>query len=434
MLALFGGSKTVTEILPPWPYIGEDEIHAVEKALRDSRTDWRNISSVMGGGIVGEFEKNLGAFFDVPYVISTNSGGAALHIAVIASGVEAGDEVIVSPYSWGQTAACILQQNAIPVFADINPLTYTIDPEMIESCITPYTKAIVVVHIYGHPADMDPIMDIAKRHNLAVIEDCAQAAGAMYKGRRVGTIGNFGCFSIGAGKQMVGGEGGFLLTKDTESFERACIAGLHPARTHNELANSECKELIDSLIYTYRIHPLAAAICNVQLRKLDLWNANRRSNLERLSSKLDGVPGIRPVHVADGCQHVYHSYCMTYLPSELPGISRTLYAQALTAEGIPNVSTGYIQTPLHLLPRIQKKMYYFGKGYPWTAGSRTIEYAKGDCPIAEARSEEHDLAIFIGPNVVGEQIKLMDQISDAFFKVAEHTDDLRLHIQSEKEQ
>jgi len=110
MLALFGGSKSVTEILPPWPYIDDDEILAVEKVLRDSRTDWRNISSVMGGGIVGEFEQNLAAFFGVPYTISTNSGGAALHIAVIASGVESGDEVIVSPYSWGQTAACILHK------------------------------------------------------------------------------------------------------------------------------------------------------------------------------------------------------------------------------------------------------------------------------------------------------------------------------------
>lgn len=419
MLALFGGSKTVTEVLPPWPYIEDDEILAVEKTLYASRSDWRNISSVMGGGIVAEFEQNLAAFFDVPYVISTNSGGAALHIAVIASGVEAGDEVIVSPYSWGQTAACILQQNAIPVFADIDPLTYTIDPAKIEKCITPYTKAIVVVHIYGHPADMDPIMDIAKRHNLVVIEDCAQAAGAIYKGKRVGAIGDFGCFSIGSGKQMVGGEGGFLLTKDKAFFERACIAGLHPARNHSELKDSDFKELIDSLIYTYRIHPLAAAICNVQLFKLDQWNVNRRSNLERLSSKLEGLPGIRPVHVAEGCLHAYHSYCLTYLPLDLPDVLRTVFAQALTAEGVPNVSTGYIQTPLHLLPRMQKKMYYFGKGYPWKAGSRPVEYKKGDCPEAEARSEKHDLAIFIGPNVVSNQEKLIDQIADAFYKVTE---------------
>ncbi len=262
-LAIEGGQKEVTLNSPHWPMVGEEEIQAVVGALHKSQSDSSYLCSAGGGGPTREFEEKFAAFMGTKYAMCTCGGGPALHIAVMAAGVESGDEVIVSPYTWGQTVSCILQQNAIPIYADIDPDTYTLDAKSIEEKISPYTKAIVVVHIYGHPADMDPIMEVARRHNLKVIEDVAQATGAIYKGRRVGTIGDFGCFSIGNGKQMSGGEGGVLLTNDEQAYELANAVGLHPARQGGIVKDSELRHYMDSLIYTYRIHPLATVIADV---------------------------------------------------------------------------------------------------------------------------------------------------------------------------
>ncbi len=409
---------------PIWPRVTDEDIAAVQAALLMSRSDPRYLTSAAGGGPVAEFEARLAQFFGVRHAMATSSGAAALHIAIMAAGVEAGDEVIVSPYTWGQTVSCILQQNAIPVFADIDPHTYNLNPRAIEERLSPYTKAIVVVHLYGHPADMDPILTIARRHNLFVIEDCAQATGALYKGRPVGTLGHFGCFSIGDGKQIIGGEGGFLLTNDDRLYERAVAFGQHPARQWAEIQDPDLRRDIDALIYTYRIHPLAAVIGHSQLRWLDQWNAERRRNHERLSAGLTGIPGIRPVFVAEGCQHVYHQYSPSFVPEEVPGISRETYVAALAAEGVP-ISLGYVRTPIHLRPRMRERRYVFGRGYPWRAGFREIVYQPGDCPQAEARCALYELSIGAGPAWLGDQTPLIAQILDAFQKVAENLEALR---------
>ncbi|HID07667.1 MAG TPA: DegT/DnrJ/EryC1/StrS family aminotransferase [Armatimonadetes bacterium] len=367
-LAIEGGEKTVTLEPPTWPRLHVKEIEAAIDALRIAASgvddSWEYLCSARGGGPTAEFERKFAQFMGAKYAMATNSGGAALHIAVMASGVEAGDEVIVSPYTWGQSVSCVLQQCAIPVFADIDPKTYTLDPASIEAKITPRTKAIVVVHIYGHPADMDGIMDVARRYGLKVIEDCAQATGAIYKGRRVGTIGDFGCFSIGNGKQIIGGEGGVLLTNDERLYELANVFGQHPMRQQHVVQDDELRRLMDSLIFTYRIHPLAAIIAGVQLNYLDEWNEQRRRNHELLSDGLGDMPGIEPVYTAPECTHVYHIYSPTFIPEEVEGISRDTYIKALQAEGVP-ISHGYVRMPIHLRPRMREKKYFFGRGYPW---------------------------------------------------------------------
>ena len=423
-LAINGGSKEATLHAPNWPQVGEEEIEAVVAALRKSKEDGSYLCSAAGGGPTEEFEKQFADFMGGEYATCTCGGGPALHIAVMAAGVEAGDEVIVSPYTWGQTVSCILQQNAIPIYADIDPKTYTLDAESVEAKISPYTKAIVVVHIYGHPADMDPIMEVARKHGLQVIEDCAQATGALYKGRRVGTIGDFGCFSIGDGKQMIGGEGGLLLTNEERSYELANVFGQHPSRQHKTVKDPDLRHYIDSLIYTYRIHPVAPVIAGVQLKYLDKWNSERRANHGLLSKGLEEVPGIEPVYVSPDCEHVYHQYSPSFVSEEVEGVSKRTYVRALAAEGVP-IGTGYVGAPIHLRPRMQDKKYFFGKGYPWTCAQREIVYRAGDCPVAEDRCARTELSIGGGPRWLGDQSELVKQILRAFHKVTDNLEALR---------
>jgi dTDP-4-amino-4,6-dideoxygalactose transaminase len=425
-LALFGGEKTVTRSPESWPRVGEEEIAAVVDALRKSSDDSRYLSAAGGGGPMEVFERNFAEFMGATMAMTTSGGGPALHIAVMAAGVQAGDEVIVSGYTWGQTVSCILQQNAIPVFADIDERTYNLDAATIESRITDSTRAIVVVHIYGHPADMDSIMAVAARHGLPVIEDCAQAVGAIYHGRRVGTIGHLGCHSIGDGKNMVGGEGGLLVTDDERLFELANLMGQHPARHGQVVKDENLRKYIDSLIYTYRIHPLAAVIANVQLRYLDQWNAERRRNADYLSRGLAEIPGIEPPYVAPGCEHVYHIYSPTFVASEVEGISRPRWVEAVAAEGVP-ISTGYVKVPVYLRPRHQEHAYFYGKGCPWNChlARRVAEYHRGDCPVTERRCAEQELTIGGSVAWLGDQTALLDQYLDAFRKVSENLDALR---------
>jgi len=425
-LAIHGGEKAVSietpeklALRPNWPIVGEEEIEEVVKAMR--RVD---ITAPAGGGVMGEFEEAFAKYVGVKYCVTTNSCCAATHIALGAFGVGPGDEVIVSPYTWGQTVAPIIHQNGIPVYADIDPRTYNLDPESVAQKITESTKAIVAVHIYGHPADMDPLMKVAEEHDLKVVEDCAQANGAVYHGRRVGSLGHMASFSIGDGKNMVGGEGGMILTNDDELYERAMFVGMHPARSDGVIKKPELRKYIDSLMPTYRMHPLAAAIAKVQLKYLDAWNLWRRKHANRLSRGLRELAGVDPVFVARGCEHVYHMYSPSYRAEELGGLPRDRFLEALRAEG---VSAGaYVRMPIYLRPRHQDRFYY-GRGCPWDCpfARRKVVYRKGDCPVTEERCEKTELNIG-STGWYGPQFRdLIDMYLEAFRKVVEHADELR---------
>ena len=215
-LALFGGEPTVPfGTVKPWPEVTEEDKQAV-MAVLDRGVFWGAHAPE-----ITALQEDWAQWLGTKYCLATNSGTAALHMAVAAAGVEPGDEVITTPFSWTSTATCVLHHNAIPIFADIDPLSYNIDPVKIEEKITPFTKAIIPVHLYGLPADMDPIMEIAERHNLVVIEDCCQAHGALYKGRKVGTIGHVAAFSLNGSKNLSGGEGGLFVTNDERRWQEA---------------------------------------------------------------------------------------------------------------------------------------------------------------------------------------------------------------------
>ncbi|MDK1032144.1 MAG: DegT/DnrJ/EryC1/StrS family aminotransferase [Planctomycetia bacterium] len=424
-LAIEGGKKTVTLHPAPWPRLGTDEVKAVTAAARAARTNPSYLSSPDGRGIVGKFEERFARKMGTKYAMTTCGGGPALHIALMAAGVQAGDEVICPTYSWGQSVSCVLQVNAIPIFADIDPDIYTMTAKTIEAKLTRYTRAIIVVHIFGHPVDMGPIMRLARKRGIPVIEDAAQATGAKYKGKRVGSLGDIGCFSIGDGKQIIGGEGGLLLTNNRKLYERGLLTGHHPVR-HYQITDPELKSWSDSLIYTYRMHPMAAVICNVMLGKMDRFNSERRRNYGRLTKGLADIPGIKPPVVKRNCEHVFHIYSPTFVPEEVEGVKREVWVEALGAERMP-IGLGYVWQPIHLRRRLVRHAYFSGRGVPWTLhrGKKDIRYRKGDCPVAEARCASTELSIWGGPAWMGDQSKIVDQFLRAFHKVTDNLDVLR---------
>ena len=424
-LAIEGGAKAVTESAPAWPCFSDEEIEAVRECMIKSREDWRYACTAAGGGISEQLETRFAESLGRRHCIAAAGGGPALHIACMAAGVQLGDEVITTPYSWGQTVSCIPQAGGIPVFADIDPYTLTLDPAKIEPLITEHTRAIVVVDIFGIPADMDEILAVAERHNLVVIEDCAQAHGSVYKGRPVGTKSHLACFSIGSGKNIAAGDGGALVTDDRALYEKALLAGMHPGRTGSEIKDPELAAWIDSLIYTYRINAFTAALALKQMDRLEEMNRWRRKNAAYLREALAGMPGIRPVDLPDHCEPAWHMIPWTFAAEDLPGVGREGFVKALAAEGVP-ISAGYVSTPIHLRKVFREKKWWLGKGYPWAASPRGAEmaYREGDCPVAERRCAELDMMLG-GGGWWKDVSALLDQTAEAFRKVTANPRRLR---------
>jgi dTDP-4-amino-4,6-dideoxygalactose transaminase len=400
------------------PFSGA-EAHAVQKAVaRACSGDWSSFSALAGGEPVRALEAAWAQRVGVGFALALSSGTLALEVALRACDIGPGDEVVLSPYDWGAAAGAVLRVGAIPVFGDIDPLTYTLDPESVRTCLTPRSKALVVTHLFGHPAAMAPLLEIARRHGLVVIEDCAQALGARYQGRSVGTFGAFGCFSLGQGKLVSGGEGGILVTDDERLFEQALFWSQHPLR---QLADGGQVGSLGNLALNGRIHPLAAEIASVQLTTLERRLEVRRAKCELFSKGLAGIPGLRPVFVAPGCESTYHRYSPTFVPEEVEGVSRELYVAALAAEGVP-IHLGFLREPLHLHSVFQLRSY--GRdGWPWEWVGSSRCYRAGDCPVAEARCASFELGLDVDWG--GEQPAWITQVLEAFTKVAENLERLR---------
>lgn len=273
------------------PIITDEEIEAVTEVLKSGM--------LAQGPKVEEFQNKFAQYSDAKYGIATSSGTTALHTALVAAGVEQGDEVVTTPFTFAATSNSILYSNATPVYADIDPKTFNLNPEKIEEKITDKTKAIMPVHLYGQPADMDPILEIAEKHDLKVIEDAAQAHGSTYKGKKIGSIGDLGCFSFYPTKNMTTGEGGMVTTNDEELAEKSSMVRAH----------GESKRYEQSLLgYNYRMTDIAASIGLVQLKNIDQINKKRNENAEYLSEGLSDVEGITTPEIAENVTHVFHQY------------------------------------------------------------------------------------------------------------------------------
>lgn len=273
------------------PIIEQEEIDNVVEVLKSGM--------IAQGPKVAEFEKEFASWVGADYGVATNNGTSALHTAMLACGIGEGDEVITTPFTFIATSNAVLYVGAKPVFVDIDGDTFNIDPNKIEEAITDKTKAIVVVQLYGQSADMDPILEIAKKHDLIVIEDACQAHGATYKGKKVGSIGDVACFSFYPTKNMTTSEGGMITTSNKDIAEKARIFRAH---------GSSIKYHHDYIGYNFRMTDIEAAIGLAQLKKVDKFDDLRIKNAAYLDDGLKDVKGITTPVVAKGCRHVYHQY------------------------------------------------------------------------------------------------------------------------------
>lgn len=388
-LALFGGKKIRNKPFPYPPYsvLGKSEKKAVLQSLEYgylSRFASSPSPFFLGAGFAKKFEERVSRYYGVKYAVSTSCCTAALHIALAAAGIGLGDEVIVTPWSFSSSAKAPLYVHAVPIFADVEDKTYGLDPQSIEQHITKYTKALIVVHLFGHPARMNEIMQIAVKHKLTVIEDCAQAHGAMYRGKRVGTIGDMGVFSFGASKQISSGEGGVLITNNALLADRAQML-----RNHGEvLGPVKTKEEMEGILgYGYLMDEMSAALAYIQMGRLDRQLLIRSRNAGQMNAMLKKFDFLAIPQIEKNCSHSYYMYPLRYNETKA-GIPVQLFTKALHAEGIP-VGSGYYE-PLYLNPVYRWKEFY-GKGhFPYSLHPRKVEYQRGDCPVVE-RLQQHEM-------------------------------------------
>ena len=309
------------------------------------------------------------------------------------------------------TATAILHWNAIPVFADIDPLTFCLDPASVEANITPYTKAIIAVDIFGQSADTDSLMSIAEKHGLKLITDTAQAPGASYKGKMTGTSGHVGGFSLNYHKHIHTGEGGIIVTNDDDIANKLMLI-----RNHAEavVGGMEFDDLSNMVGYNYRLGEIECAIGIEQLKKLPNLVRNRQRAAGKLTAFLNGLAGLRLPFLRDACAHAYYMYPMVLDLGKL-GITRARIIEALTAEGVTGLTAGYVN--VHMLPMYQNKIAYGSKGFPWTSDicRRDVSYQKGICPVAE---ELHDHT-YLGLSICMHELKdsEVESIAPTFNKV-----------------
>lgn len=325
------------------PIIGKEETDAVNEVLRSGM--------LAQGPKVAELEQAFADYCGTKYGLALNSGTAAIHAALHAAGVGAGDEVITTPFSFIATINPVLMQGATPVLVDIDESTYNIDPALVKNAITPKTKAIIAVDLYGQPADWDELRAIADEHNIVLIEDACQAIGAEYKGRKAGSLADIACFSLYATKNVMCGEGG-AITTDNEEY----VTAIKSFRQHGMVAPYE----YEGLGFNYRLTDLQAAIAVEQLKKVDAFTAARQKNAAALNQGLKDTPDIVIPTVADDRTHVYHQYTIRLTG----GQDRAALIDFLRSK---DVGCGvYYPKGLHTYPHIAK-----------------LGYNQGDFPIAE---------------------------------------------------
>ena len=421
-LALLGGKPAIQIGFKAFNTIGKEELTAVTEVLETgvlSGYIGARGEAFMGGPRVRAFEAAAAQFFGVKHVVAVNSWTSGLTASIGAIGLEPGDEVITTPWTMVATATAILQWNGIPVFADIDPASFNLDPASVEKCISPRTRAIMAVDIFGQSCDMFALRDIANRHNLKLLGDTAQAPGAQYYGKFTGTVADIGGFSLNYHKHIHCGEGGIIVT-DNDDY----AARMQMIRNHAEavVQGTDVNVLCNMVGSNFRMGEIEAAIACEQLKKLAVNIQSRQRIAAEFNRGLDGLAGLATPVVSEGCTHVYYIYGLI-LDTAALGVPRDKIVAALTAEGVPGVGSGYQN--VHLYPMFQQRIAYGTHGFPWTSPhcTRDVTYERGICPVAEKLHAE----TFISLNIC-----LHDYSSDdvalvisAFYKVWANLDALR---------
>jgi len=372
-LAIHGGEPVRREPLPTKRPIGEEELQQLREVIESGQLfRWT-------GTKVSEFEREFARFYGVKHAVASTSGTAAIHIALGAVNPDPGSEVVTSPISDMGTVIPILAQNCIPIFADLDPETYTLDPSDLRRRITDKTRVIIPVHLFGFPCDMDPIMEVAEEHGLYVIEDCAQAYLAEYKGRWVGTIGHLGAFSLQMTKHMTTGDGGITVTNDDELAERARLF-MDKGWRRRAPTFARCYAMFG---FNYRMTELQGAVALAQLRKVRWVVERRRWVAEQLNKRIEQLEGVYPLKSTRERKGSYWLYPIR-IDAQLLGVSNVEFAEALRAEGIP-AGAGYIGEPLYMAEWLREHRVYGRSKCPFECPlyGRTVEYGPGLCPNAE---------------------------------------------------
>jgi len=382
-LAILGGSKAVPDgMLSAWPPITDLDRQYVMASLESA--------SHACGPNCAALESEFAAWNGNRHAITTNSGTAALHMAVAACGCGAGDHVLVTAYSWSSSATCIIHHNALPIFVDIDFSTINIDTEKIEAAITPRTKAIIVVHLHGLAVNMERVLAIARKHNLKVIEDCCQAHGALFNGKRVGTFGDCAAFSFNQNKCLCSGEGGMFTTDDAEIAAAARqIWSFGETRTPSEQRDYHAY----ALGWMYRNNELTAAFGRAQLTRMDEYLAAQRTNATVLLQALAGITGLIVPTQPEGHLHNWYNFTNRVDMQAIgwsgePTVMRDAIIQALNAEGVPVGIWQHFSLPAMTVFRAKNA---YGHGCPWKCafGQDIPEYDPANYPEAQRHCDTH---------------------------------------------
>jgi dTDP-4-amino-4,6-dideoxygalactose transaminase len=404
-LALFGGAPVRARPFTAWPVFGEAEETRLLGALRSGA--WGRLH----GQEVAEFERRFAGAHGCAHGIAVANGTVALRIALVAAGIASEDEVVVPPYTFVATATAVVEANAIPVFADVDPDTFNLDPRAVEAALTPRTRAIIPVHFAGQPADMDALMDIAAAHGLTVIEDAAHAHGAAHRGRPAGSIGHLATFSFQSSKNMTAGEGGIITTND-EALAGSCRSIQNCGRVpggvwyeHHVIGGN------------YRLGEFQGAVLNGQLDRLEAQTLTRERNGRRLAAHLAALPGLHPQVRPPHCtRHSYHLFVLR-LDAASFGVPRPAVLEALQAEGIP-CSAGY-GFSLPDQPIFRNRA--FGPFLPGAGRDRRYDAAR--CPKSDLLCSEQ--AIWLEHRLLLGPPEDADDIARAFEKIHAHREALR---------
>jgi dTDP-4-amino-4,6-dideoxygalactose transaminase len=423
-LAIHGGRPVREKPFPAHNTIGEEEKRAVNRVLDSGVLSkflgcWH--ADFYGGTEVHALEQEWAAHFGAKHAIAVNSCTSGLFCAVGAIGVEPGDEIIVTPYTMSATATAPLIFNAVPVFADIEEEHFCLDPEAVREKITPRTKAIMVVDLFGQPYDTAAINALAAEHGLFVIEDTAQALGAIQAGKFAGTLGHIGVYSLNYHKHIHCGEGGIIVTDDDDLAERMRLIRNHAEAVVEAKGVSDLTNMIG---FNFRLPEMEAAVARCQLRKLPALLQKRQENSGYLSERLAQIPAITPPRVRYNCTHAYYVHACRF-HEDIAGVSRNAFVDAVKAELPPfalreaegvKLSYGYVK-PLYLQPLFQQRIAYGSKGFPFCSSefAGTVDYRKGSCPTTE-RMHEQELFIheFMVPSMT---TKDLEDVVAAFEKV-----------------
>ncbi|MFI2608835.1 DegT/DnrJ/EryC1/StrS family aminotransferase [Kitasatospora sp. NPDC018619] len=412
-LALLGGRPEVTAVGPhfDWPPIDGATRSKVAAQLDAA------VSIPGRAGIIAELEDGLQAYFGVRHAITTSSGTAALHALYSAVRIRAGDEVIVPAWTFHATASPLFHFRAVPVLCETGP-DGNIDPDRVEELITPRTRALMVTHLWGRPGDMAGLAAVAQAHDLALLEDGSHAHGAGIHGQKVGTFGLGSAFSLNGPKPLSGGEGGFVLTDDDDTYYRVLTFAHYNKRCTSEIPEGHplARFAVTGSGLKLRIHPLAAALAFDQLGRLDGYLAGRAEIARHLTERFSRIPGLEVTPVLDGVVPSWYGLTLTYRPDELGGLPVERFHQALVAEGAVEFDRPGSTRPLHELPLYQHPDLLF-PGFP----HHHRRYPTGFFPVAE-HAYRHTIKLPVWHRE--QDLALAEQYVRAAVKVSDHHKEL----------